>query len=125
MSCCGQHRIEHGKGDFPAGNEHYKAPAEPCVFCAEKHIGTAYALANETGYESPNRLAIIGQLVAAGWHLYKEHPDLAAKVRDIRHLIQWRREAEVDWTPVSAEIDKLAVAEAAKLKSEEAQKHDH
>ena len=114
MSCCGQHRIEHGKGDFPAGNEHYKAPEEPCVFCAEKHIGTAKELARENGYEVPNRLAIIGQLVAAGWHLHKENPELAAKVRDIRHLIQWRREAEVDWMPVAVEIDRLATEESKK-----------
>lgn len=119
MSCCGQHRLEHGGGDYPAGNEHYKVPTEPCVFCAEKHIGTAKELARENGYETPNRQAIIGQLVAAGWHLYKDHPELAAKVRDIRHLIQWRRESEVDWTAICAEIDALATAAAEELKKQE------
>jgi len=89
------------------------------VFCAEKHISTAYALASENGYEMPNRQAIVGQLVAAGWHIYKDHPELAAKVRDMRHLIQWRREAEVDWTKVLKSIDALAAAEAAKLKQQE------
>ena len=43
---------------------------------------------------------------------------LAEKIRDIRHLVQQRREAEIDWTPVALEIDALASAEAEELKQE-------
>ncbi|HPC18565.1 MAG: hypothetical protein KBC66_04090 [Kiritimatiellae bacterium] len=112
MPCCGQHS-GNGSGavDRRVGNENYIRPDEPCVLCAEKHLSTAYALAKENGYESINRHAIIGQLVAASWHLYADNSAIAGKIRDIRHLIQKRREAEVDWNTVLVEVDALASRE--------------
>lgn len=117
MSCCGQHRayLASGKLDFPVGNENHKSPLERCVFCAEKHLSYASRLAMEWGYETPNRQIIIGELVAAQNHLCADHPMLAGKIRDARHRIQRRRETEVDWKPMLAEIDALAAAEAKKI----------
>lgn len=86
-------------------------PAEGCELCAEKHLSTAYALAGEAGYVAINRQRIIGELTAAALHLYKAHPELAESIRAARHLIQQRREAEVDWNPLLAEIDAMATAE--------------
>lgn len=128
MGCCGKHRKSASESEPSTAKERGEygiRPSDACVLCAEKHLSTAYALAVERGYETPNRQRIIGELSAAGMHLHLEHRELAESIRDMRHLIQYRRESEVDWTPVSAEIDKLAAAEAAKLKSEEAQKYDH
>lgn len=115
MSCCGKHRkiTAHPPGPRKVAEGIY--PAEGCVMCAEKHLSTAFALAGEAGYVPINRQRIIGELTAAALHLYKEHAELAEKVRAMRHLIQKRREAEVDWTPMLEEIDRLAAAEAKKL----------
>lgn len=115
MSCCGKHlaRQASGKADYPRGDEHFKAPTEPCVCCAEKHLSTAYALAMEVGYETPNRQRIAGELVACQWHLYKHNSPLAAQVRAARHLIQWRKESQVDWLPLLKGVDALVNAEIA------------
>ena len=115
MGCCGQHAKSRGKADVPLAKSALTFPDEPCVFCAEKHLSTAWRIGKECGYESPNRQMAIGELVAAQWHLYREHLDLAKKIRDARHLIQWRREIEVDWAPIIAEINSLCDAEAARL----------
>ena len=90
-------------------------PSDPCIFCAEKHFATAWRIANEYGYVAANRAAIIGELVLCQWHLWKtDHLDLCEKVRDIRHAVQQRREAEVDWLPALAEMDALATEESKK-----------
>ncbi len=116
MSCgCGKHKDRTGKpmpkGDIP----HDILPAEPCVFCSEKHLSTAYALAQECGYGPVNRQHIIGELVACQWHIWKTNLKLAESIRDIRHLIQQRREAEVKWEPCLTAMDALANSEASKL----------
>ena len=114
MSCCGKHRKAAPK-DTPARKTATGIyPAEGCELCAEKHLSTAFALAGEAGYVAVNRQRIIGELTACALHLYKEHAELAEKVRAIRHMIQHRREAEVDWTPMLAEIDALAKTELEK-----------
>ena len=59
-----------------------------------------------------NRQRIIGELTAAALHLYKAHPELAESIRNIRHLIQQRREAEVDWHPLLTAMDWTATAAA-------------
>ena len=120
MSCCGHHRarIAIGAPDFPRGDERFRAPTEPCVFCAEKHYSTAMRLAQECGYEAPNRQFIIGELCACQWHLHRHNEVLAEQVRGIRHLIQLRREEEIDWIPVAKEIDALATKEAQEIKTD-------
>jgi len=59
-----------------------------------------------------NRQRIIGELTAAALHLYKAHPELAESIRAVRHLIQQRREAEVDWHPLLTAMDWTATAAA-------------
>ena len=131
MGCCGKHKAA-GEEKAPAesiGAVGDRArfsiyPSEGCVMCAEKHLSTALALAGEAGYITPNRQRIIGELTACALHLYKDNADMAEKVRAMRHLIQKRREAEVDWTPMLAEIDGMAAAEAKKLLEEQTNKKE-
>lgn len=82
-------------------------PITPCIFCAEKHYSTAMALANEVSYTSSNRQFIIGELVAAQLHVYKKYPELSQKIRQIRHLVQYRKENEIDWIPICLEINEI------------------
>ena len=89
-----------------------KRPSTRCVFCAEKHVSTAYALAQERGYEGTNRAWIIGELVLAQWHL--AGGEAAEKLREARHLVQARREKDVDWSGVLVAVADLAAAAAAK-----------
>ena len=124
MSCCGKHRKAAPKGAPAHKTAPGIYPAEGCELCAEKHLSTAYALAGEAGYVPINRQRIIGELTACALHLYKEHAELAEKVRAIRHLIQQRREAEVDWTSMLAEMDALAGQEATKILEEQTNKKE-
>jgi|BioPla2DNA2_1021312.scaffolds.fasta_scaffold09058_2 hypothetical protein len=108
MSCCGErHKDENGR-IAPV------YPATQCVECAEKHISLASALAWEFGYAAPNRQRIIGELGAAALHLYKRWPSMAQMCRDARHIIQKRRESELDWNPLLMEIDRLVTKELKK-----------
>jgi hypothetical protein len=86
------------------------------VFCAEKHLSTAYALANEIGYENLNRMYIIGELVLSQWHL-KNHKDEAMSIREIRHLVQNRKENEINGTKPMEMVEKLVEEELTIQKS--------
>lgn len=98
-----------------------KRPEEPCVFCAEKHLSTAYALAQEGGYEGKNRLRMIGELVLAQWHLWLDHRAIAVKIRDLRHAVQsWKQPADGLWDAASAEVQALTRAEAGRLAAADA-----
>jgi len=111
MGCgCGKHK--DGKAT-PRADAPGIAPTDPCVFCAEKHLATAYALAQESGYVPLNRARIIGELVASQWHLWRLSLPLAEKIRDVRHLVQHRKESEIDWAPLISEMDWQASREAA------------
>lgn len=83
-------------------------PTDECAFCAEKHLATAYALAQERGYEGVTRQRIVGELCLAQWHCWHMDMALAETIRAARHLIQQRREAEVEWSPVLEKMDVLA-----------------
>ena len=123
MSCCGKHAFKaksSAKSEKP--KDYFIGPYEPCVFCAEKHLSDALDLARECGYETPNRQAIIGALGSCARHLWTENRATAEKVRAARHLIQRRREAEVDWMPMLAEMDALATAANENVKPEESPK---
>lgn len=113
MNCCGKHKSSQA-GGLP-DIERKILPTDECLLCAEKHFSTAYALASESGYEGPNRLSIIGQLCLAQWHCFRADPGLAGLMRDIRHLVQQRRETEIDWGPAATAMNLAAAAEAAKL----------
>lgn len=110
MGCCGKHKKAAAAGtvNVAAAPETGLYPHTGCVLCAEKHLSTAYALAGEAGYVPVNRQRIIGELTAAALHLFKEHAEMAERVRGMRHAIQTRREADVNWNPLLAEIDELA-----------------
>lgn len=109
MGCgCGKSGKNSPRADAPG-----IAPTEPCVFCAEKHLATAYALAQESGYVPLNRARIIGELVASQWHLWRLSLPLAEKIRDVRHLVQRRKESEIDWPPLLSEMNELASREAS------------
>lgn len=107
----------HCKERTQSDTANYHAPqtlaAEPCLYCAEKHLATAAALAREQGYAGVNRGFVIGELVAACWHLSGHcNPaarDLSAALRDFRHRIQSREEDETatDFSPYLTAIDNL------------------
>ncbi len=116
--CCGQHKSEAVKHEPKAKPEDYFIrPSEQCVMCAEKHISTAYALSLECGYETPNRQRITGELTCASLHLYRDNLELSNIVRGVRHLIQERKESEIDWHPLLTAIDWLATSELDKEKT--------
>lgn len=96
MSCCGKHATEKGIGIDTARKF---VPTDECVFCAEKHLATAYALAQENFYEAKNRDRAIGELCLAQWHIYHLDMEIAKQMREMRHLIQMRKEKEIEWTP--------------------------
>ena len=111
--CCGKHLEK--RANAKASGAIY--PNTQCALCAEKHVSAAYELSRECGYETPNRQAIIGHLTLAATHLYKSNRELAELVRTVRHAVQNRAEAAIDWLPLLAEIDALATAEAKNLEN--------
>ena len=124
MGCCGNHEIRTrriepnaasiAKSESPR-EDFVIMPYMPCAFCAEKHVSDAWDMSRECGYATPNRQTIIGALGSAERHLFVNWRPLAEKVRAARHLVQLRREGEIDWKPLLAEIDALATAEARKI----------
>lgn len=95
--------------EFDSPIEHTIRPDEHCLFCAEKHFSEAYALQQECGYNGINRHRIIGALVLAQWHLYEKERELAEHIRNLRHVIQNRRDRDAEelWGNLSEEIGKL------------------
>lgn len=87
----------------------HTSPTEICLYCAEKHLSTAWAWARERGYEEVNRQAIIGELVSTVDHLPWAEVELAEKIRDARHEIQdsHTKQPQVDWEGLMRDIDKL------------------
>lgn len=94
------------------------SPIEGCLYCAEKHLATAASLARELGYIPINRGYVIGEIVAACWHLngtkIKKAIELADKLREFRHKIQNRTDDQVctDFDPYLKEIDELITEES-------------
>lgn len=74
-------------------------PTDQCLFCAQKHIAEAFAAWHEYTYSAENRLWIIGQLRAAVSHTYRDHATIADLARDLAHIIQQVRDADIsdDW----------------------------
>lgn len=115
MGCCGEHLKKAKNRHVAEGAERPTRPTDQCEFCAEKHLSTAYALANENGYEAVNRQQIVGQLALAGWHLWEDHRELAVKISALRHDIQHRKQVAGErWVELLTEIDALATAAAKK-----------
>lgn len=117
MSCRGcKERRKAGYKQNPDAPEYFIMPDEPCVLCAEKHLSTAWSLAREAGYTPVNRQHVIGELVACQWHIFRAQPDFAEQVRQARHLLQWRKEQEIDWRALLEKMDALVVKD---LKAEQ------
>ncbi|MBR7149707.1 MAG: hypothetical protein IKD01_01655 [Oscillospiraceae bacterium] len=88
--------------------DYSQLPDRPCDLCGEKHFSAALALAEERGYTPVNRQRIIGELVAAQWHIYEKHPVTAEKIRSIRHTIQARKKVyESDWESVCRDFEEI------------------
>lgn len=87
--------------------DYSKRPDENCFQCAEKHLGTAYALLHkEAGYKELNRLHYLGELNNAFNHLYGVNPQFAEKIRDLRHDIQLRKDVTDErWQQLALEMD--------------------
>lgn len=105
MSCCNHSKITDALKPSVAFTIR---PDEPCIFCAEKHVSDAKALAVEFGYRQINRQMIIGSLGCAIWHLAEEYPTLAAEVRAARLEIQMNHWPKVAWSPLLAHINAAA-----------------
>lgn len=129
MGCCGQHRSAGKPSALQPGQPERERvppiyPATQCELCAQKHLAhadcirraqiqlaLAHALKYEPGYEQINHMRIIGELSACALHLYKDHPELAGKVRAVRHLVQERKDSEAEWEPLLIEMDAVATKE--------------
>lgn len=113
MACSCQNKTVQ-KVDIP----HIIKPDESCIFCAEKHLSTAMRLVKENGYIKVNRQNIIGELVLFQWHTYENFKSLAEKGRNLRHMIQQRRENEItdQWENLCIEINSLIEKELSEDK---------
>lgn len=91
--------------------DYTKLPSEHCAMCAEKHFATAFALAHEAGYETPNHDSIIDELICAIWHLAEIDRGIAVNVRDIKHAIQ-RNEypPETTWLDLADKLNARVTA---------------
>ena len=50
----------------------------------------------ESGYEEANRIAVIGDLALAQFHIYEADWDLAVKLRDVRHMVEERHSRDAE-----------------------------
>ena len=98
---------------IPYHDAHDIMPDEECILCAEKHYSYAMQLSKEIGYVAINRQKIIGELVAAQWHIYKYNEELANKIRDIRHFVQERMHHLVEWDSLCVKFDELIAQDKA------------
>lgn len=69
----------------------------------------SWRLAEECGYISINRNLIIEKLTIAQIHCYIVNYELAKKLRDIRHLIQYRKENEIGntWIEIASIYEEI------------------
>lgn len=62
---------------------------ESCLICVEKHLGNALSLFDEVTQGYPqHRVLAVGNLSQAADEAFREHPELAEKIRDMRHRFQ-------------------------------------
>lgn len=82
----------HGKSGFEAKNI---TAFDQCLYCAKKHLITAWSLWNEHNYQDLNLEAIAGQLRLTVQHSMYIEKDIADKVRDLSLKIEKRELTEV------------------------------
>lgn len=98
-----------------APTDYSTLPDGPCPTCGEKHFATAFALSEEFGYVPVNRQRIVGELVCAAWHIYRDFPAIAEKLRDLRHKVQARREPSAEeWREVCTLFEVLLKPDPAR-----------
>lgn len=82
-------------------------PVDQCIACAQKHIAGAYAAFNEFHYEAVNKAWILGQLQMAVGHTFRQYTEIADKIRNLSHDIQYGREetAQTQFEEIIRDID--------------------
>ena len=94
------------KTDMPT--DYTQQPDRAWDICGEKHFSAALMLAEEKGYFAINRQRIIGELVAASWHIFEKHRPTAEKLRDLRHKIQERKKVYLtEWESIAIDFEKI------------------
>lgn len=85
-------------------NESHSVPVGQDIKKSELAFCVAWRLAEECGYISINRNLIIEKLTMAQIYCYQIDYELAKKIRDVRHLIQYRKETEIgeSWVQIAA-----------------------
>lgn len=101
------------KDDFETG------PLDSCLICAEKHFTAAMQAMAEFGYKDKrkNRSFAIGEIGLAINHIQVEHPDIAGKMRIVRHHIQYRQENLIGgkWDEICTDLYNAITAELASV----------
>jgi|GEM_PF-1207376 len=87
------------------------SPEDNCMICAQKHFTQARRALKECGYEisEDTHDFVIGELGLAICHVQIDYPELAMKIREIRHFIQYWQYAEIEnrWQDVCSEMNQI------------------
>ena len=87
------------------------SPEDSCAVCAQKHFTQARRALREFGYEQNEDTHdfAVGELGLAICHVREDHPELARKIREIRHLIQYWEYGKIGekWKTVGHELNML------------------
>lgn len=93
-------------------SEKYDSVYETDIIDAELDFCTAWTLFNECGYYGINRTTIIDKITLSQIKCYKVDHKLAEDMRDIRHLIQYRKENAIGdrWINVARRFDERIIS---------------
>lgn len=84
MACsCKAHKRENGTlitRSADVSLPHSIIPGQSCIFCAEKHIATAFSALISHGIRSITRQLMIGEFECARRHTFMEYPDVAVAI---------------------------------------------
>lgn len=84
MACsCRTHKKTDGTNNIRSTKvalPHNILPGESCIFCAEKHIATAFSALISHGIRAITRQLMIGELECARRHTFMEYPDMAVTI---------------------------------------------
>lgn len=101
-------------------NENNIGPEDSCLICAQKHFLAAEGAIKEPGYEKSikNHNFAIKELVLAVPHIQQDFPELAQKIRDIRHYVQYWQYGKIGtlWDEVNYAIN-VAIIKELKIPS--------
>lgn len=101
-------------------NENDIGPEDSCLICAQKHFLAAEGAIKEPGYEKSekNHDFAIRELVLAAPHVQQDFPELAQKIRDVRHFVQYWQYDKIGnlWQEVKHTIN-VAIIKELKIPS--------